>query len=180
MANYGNGRPELIALANIDVPGRLSIKPVSHDTHIHTLTHTQPPRNKQVKNRVGKKGPKHTSISLITIQIQLIRAGGSHDLIIHLHGLDPRGPATAALRIRPPAIRLQHATKPQHPGGELDVDERDAGTQEERSVHVRRVDKLADPVFEFLSVFDLFLEVLFLEEAVEAGDYVAAYLEYNG
>lgn len=54
----------------------------------------------------------------------------------------------------------------------MDVNERDTGSQEERAVNVRRIHQLADVLLQFLGVLELPLDVLLLEESVEAGNYM--------
>ena len=93
-----------------------------------------------------------------------------------LNGFHPRRPATARLRIRPAAIRLEHFAHPNHPGCHLDVDKGDLGPEEERTGCVGGVDELGDLVAELAGAVGLLLRVLGLEIVVEDGDDVTVYL----
>lgn len=58
----------------------------------------------------------------------------------------------------------------------MDVDIGHLGAEEERALLVAGVDEFGDLCLQLLSIFDLLLEFLGLEEGVECWDNVAIYL----
>ena len=132
-------------------------------------------------NNIGKDSTRRgkgtrTSISLITIQIQLLVGRRRPDRLVVLDRLQPGPPATAELRVRPAAVGLQDAREAEHPGGELHVDEGDVRAEEEGPVRVRGVDDLGDFRLQLFGVLDLLVELLGLQVAVEGRDDVAVEL----
>lgn len=77
------------------------------------------------------KGFLLTCVSLVTIQIQLIRTHGRLYALMPLNRIHQLAPAAARLGLRPPAIRLQDAVEADDPRCELDVDVGDVTAEEE-------------------------------------------------
>ena len=117
-----------------------------------------------------------TSISLIAIQIKLIRARRCLHVLIHLNRLHPSRPAAIGLWLRPATIGLQHAVETDNPRRDLHIHERHIPAQEEGPGRVGGVDQFSDFGLELFGVRGLLRGVLLLQEAVEAGDYMAVYL----
>lgn len=111
-----------------------------------------------------------TGISLIAVQVQIVRASRRFDVFVGLDRFDPLGPPATLLRLRPASIRLQHALHPDHPRRELDIDKGNVGTKEEGTRRVCGIDNRADLVLEFFGVADLVRLLLRLEIVVERGD----------
>lgn len=97
-------------------------------------------------------------------------------MFVVLDGIDPSCPSAAHLGIGPPAIRFQNPTEPEDPGRYLDVDKGNARPQKVRAVDMRRVDQFRDLLSQLFSMSDLLLRILFLQDAIEAGDDVAVNL----
>lgn len=79
--------------------------------------------------------------------------------------------------VRPSTVRLEDAAQPDDPRRDLHVDKRQVRAQEERALLVRRIDQFRDLDAQLLGVRDLFLRVLFLQDAVETRDYGAIRLK---
>lgn len=90
--------------------------------------------------------------------------------------MHPGGPTSPRLGVRPTTVRFQYSTQSENPWSDLDVDKRDGRSKEEWAVGMSGVDQLLEFVFELLSVGDLLLRVLFLEDTIEARYDVTVYL----
>lgn len=60
----------------------------------------------------------------------------------------------------------------------MNINEGDGGAEEKGAMNMRGIDELADLILEFLGERDLLVKFLLLENAIEAGYYMAIYL-YN-
>ena len=94
-------------------------------------------------------------------------------MLIVLNSVDPGSPATARLRVWPPAIRLQGTAQADNPRGDLDIDERDMGAQKERALRICGADQCVECISELLCIGYLLLGVLLLKNTVEVWDDVA-------
>ena len=108
-----------------------------------------------------------TRISLIAIDIQLIRAGSCLDAFIVLDGFDPARPTTTSFRFRPAAVRRQYLSQPNDPRCELNVHEGNVRAKKERAGLICGFNDLLDSFCELLCLFDLTDTVVSLQQAVE-------------
>lgn len=94
-------------------------------------------------------------------------------MLVFLDGIDPSGPSTAHFRIGPAAIRFQNPTESEDPRRNLNVDEGDTWSQKEGTVDMRRIDQFCDFIPQLFGIGDLLLRILFLQDAIKAGDDMA-------
>lgn len=166
---HGRPFPEFTALASWLVSGRFSATCVSHAIR---LPPPPSPPSHGLETRTG--------ISLVTVQVQIVRASRRFDVLITLHRFNPLGPPAPLLRLRPASIGLQHPLHPDHPWRELDVDKRYVGAKEEGSCGVCGINNRADLILEFFRVADLVRLLLRLEVVVECRDNMAVDLGDRG
>lgn len=146
--SQGRLRPELIALATWEVFGRFSVicgKLACYKGRARTLT----------------------GISLVAVEVELVRAGRRPDVLVGLDCIHPDGQPTAVLAIRPAPIGCQHPPQSKNPRSGLDVHKRDLRTHEKGPARVRYIKQLVESVPQLLRMGDLFLLLLLLKHAVE-------------
>lgn len=100
-------------------------------------------------------------------------------MLIVLNSVDPGSPATARLRVWPPAIRLQGTAQADDPRGDLDINERDLSAQKERALRICGADQCVECISELLRVGYLLMCVLLLKDTVEIWDDVAVDLRMS-
>ena len=82
------------------------------------------------------------SITLVGIDVKIIRTSRIADMFIALDRVQPPTPSATRCWIGPATIVLQDSSQTDHPRGELNVYKRDVGTEEEGALRVALLDNL--------------------------------------
>lgn len=69
-----------------------------------------------------------TGVSLVAIEIELVRASRRTNMLVRFDRIHPSSEPTTGLSIRPAPIGFQHASQSQNPRRRLDVHEGYLGT----------------------------------------------------
>jgi hypothetical protein len=118
-----------------------------------------PPKEKKVEIRTG--------ISLIAVQIQLIRAGCRLNMLVGLDRIYPRRQSASLVGIWPTPIRFQDPPQPKNPWRRLNVYEGHLRAHKEGPFRMRYLEQLLHRFSQLLRLLDLFLLVLLLQYTIE-------------
>jgi hypothetical protein len=117
-----------------------------------------------------------TGISLVAVQVQLIRASCCLNMLVGLNSVHPSRQSASLLGIRPASVRLQNSSQSNDPRGGLNVYKGHLRAHEERSFGMCHFQQLLQGLPQFLRFLNLLLLVLLLQHTVETGHNVSVNL----
>jgi hypothetical protein len=106
-------------------------------------------------------------VTLIAVNIKIIRAGRSLDMLIIFNGVEPKAPSASRSWILPASVVFHDSAQPDHPGRKLDVNKGEMWTKEEGTIGIAGCNNLLNLVLQLLCVLGLLVKVLSLKQLIE-------------